>query len=325
MAGVTLSQSPAQPLALADLSDEQAAEVRALAARAAVGGRGGPAVRACGACPDRSRRGKRAAPPCVCRRRPGRVRPGRSAAPRPRSRWWSTPATAVRAWAATCGPPSPGSTPKPGYGPTATSPPHRASRPRWAWSRCASCTRCRGPFTPRTLTRRPSRCPRASPRGPSSRDSDEQAWLAANAAAFAHHPEQGRLTLADLRDRMAQAWFDPAGLHPRRGERRPRRGRGLPLDQGRPGGALAPSTRPPRPGRCTSSGCTRHTRAWAGPAGHRAGPGPPRRAGAARGRPVRRRRQPGGPAHLHPARVPQHHGGRDVFARRSRPHCQDDA
>ncbi len=41
---------------------------------------------------------------------------------------------------------------------------------------------------------------------------DEQAWLETNAAAFAHHPEQGRLALADLAERMAQDWFDPEGL-----------------------------------------------------------------------------------------------------------------
>lgn len=41
---------------------------------------------------------------------------------------------------------------------------------------------------------------------------DDERWLAVNAAAFAHHPEQGSLTQRDLDDRKAQAWFDPKGF-----------------------------------------------------------------------------------------------------------------
>jgi mycothiol synthase len=41
---------------------------------------------------------------------------------------------------------------------------------------------------------------------------DDEEWVGLNARAFADHPEQGRLTLADLQQRMAQPWFDAAGF-----------------------------------------------------------------------------------------------------------------
>lgn len=41
---------------------------------------------------------------------------------------------------------------------------------------------------------------------------DTAAFLAVNAAAFAHHPEQGDLDVHGLEERMAEPWFDPAGL-----------------------------------------------------------------------------------------------------------------
>ena len=41
---------------------------------------------------------------------------------------------------------------------------------------------------------------------------DDDAWVELNARVFADHPEQGRWSLDDLRDRTSEAWFDPAGF-----------------------------------------------------------------------------------------------------------------
>jgi mycothiol synthase len=44
------------------------------------------------------------------------------------------------------------------------------------------------------------------------RPEDAAEVLRVNAAAFAHHPEQGSMDAAELAERMAEPWFDPAGL-----------------------------------------------------------------------------------------------------------------
>jgi mycothiol synthase len=41
---------------------------------------------------------------------------------------------------------------------------------------------------------------------------DDEAWISLNAKAFAAHPEQGQLALADLHHLMAEPWFDPHGF-----------------------------------------------------------------------------------------------------------------
>ncbi|MGQ4537588.1 mycothiol synthase [Dermabacteraceae bacterium P7074] len=43
-------------------------------------------------------------------------------------------------------------------------------------------------------------------------EADLELLYSLNAAAFAHHPEQGKLSLADLRQRFAQPWFSAARL-----------------------------------------------------------------------------------------------------------------
>lgn len=44
------------------------------------------------------------------------------------------------------------------------------------------------------------------------RPEDEAEVLRVNAAAFAHHPEQGSMDADDLAARMGEPWWDPAGL-----------------------------------------------------------------------------------------------------------------
>ena len=44
------------------------------------------------------------------------------------------------------------------------------------------------------------------------RQGDQRELLRVNAAAFAHHPEQGTMSESDLAERMGEPWFDAAGL-----------------------------------------------------------------------------------------------------------------
>lgn len=52
----------------------------------------------------------------------------------------------------------------------------------------------------------------ADPRIRAWRPEDTEELLRVNAAAFADHPEQGAMDAANLAERMAEPWFDPAGL-----------------------------------------------------------------------------------------------------------------
>ena len=129
---------------------------------------------------------------------------------------------------------------------------------------------------------------------------DDEEWVRLNAAAFASHPEQGRITVADLHERMDEDWFDAAGF----------------LLVEREGRLVAfhwtkvePGSKAGRAGEVYVVGVDPAEQ------GHGLG-GPVTGLGIAhlarqdlgRGAPVRRRRQHRRPAHLPPARLRGHRG-----------------
>jgi mycothiol synthase len=65
---------------------------------------------------------------------------------------------------------------------------------------------------------RPTSMPLEAPPSPAGvrvrgfTDADRDDVLRINAAAFAHHPEQGDMDAADFVERTSEDWFDPAGL-----------------------------------------------------------------------------------------------------------------
>ncbi len=82
----------------------------------------------------------------------------------------------------------------------------RALADRYGWTPVRTLLQLRATVVGRTHR---GRCPRRVPLDafrPGDPE-DEDAWLTLNAAAFAHHPEQGRMTLEDLRAREAEPWF----------------------------------------------------------------------------------------------------------------------
>lgn len=85
-----------------------------------------------------------------------------------------------------------------------------------ALARSAGFTRFRALWQMRTSLTGPQIASPALPAGVALRafrpGQDEQAWLRVNRRAFAHHPEQGSWTMADLELREAEPWFDPAGF-----------------------------------------------------------------------------------------------------------------